>query len=259
MNGTSPHPRPAGWLAIGIFLLAGAFMATIAGITLILPGTFLDRMWALNKTGHAGLVSMGKTVGFLFPVLGLALAAAGIGWLKKRYWGWFLAVLLIGGNALGDLPSGSRLVSQPAWLLFSPQCQLAKCTVLHDHIRSVSLSHNDWLVRNRFERIACESGGIKSIAFDSEAHPSPAVMNLSVKREFQAQISILQAPSAIRPCAGPAGRVVFVVVSDDSHFRLLDHLPVRPHLFPRRQCSSEPMGRRGDCIRYGAVPECHHS
>jgi hypothetical protein len=78
-------------------------MATIAGLTLILPGTFLDRMWVLNKTGHSGLISMGKAVGLLFPVLGLALAAAGTGWLKKRYWGWFLAVLLIGGNALGDL------------------------------------------------------------------------------------------------------------------------------------------------------------
>jgi hypothetical protein len=103
MNPATPQPRLFGWLAIGIFLLAGAAMATIAGITLIMPGTFLDRMWALNKAGHAGLASMGKTVGFLFPVLGLALAAAGIGWLKRRYWGWFLAVLLIGGNALGDL------------------------------------------------------------------------------------------------------------------------------------------------------------
>jgi len=103
MNPPTPHARPAGSLAIGIFLLAGAVTATIAGITLISPGTFLDRMWTLNKTGHAGLASLGKSVGFLFPVLGLALAAAGIGWLKRRYWGWRLAVLLIGGNALGDL------------------------------------------------------------------------------------------------------------------------------------------------------------
>jgi len=103
MNQPDAHPRPTGWLAIGIFLLAGAVTATLAGITLILPGTFLDRMWVLNKTGHAGLVSIGKAVGLMFPVLGLALAAAGIGWLKRRYWGWLLAVLLIGGNALGDL------------------------------------------------------------------------------------------------------------------------------------------------------------
>lgn len=103
MNELGKHQRPKGWIAIGIFLLAGGAMASIAGITLIKPGTFLDRMWVLNPTGHAGLMPLRKTVGPLFPVLALALAAAGIGWLKNRYWGWFLAVLLIGGNALGDV------------------------------------------------------------------------------------------------------------------------------------------------------------
>lgn len=102
------NSRPRGWLAIGIFLLWGAAMATFAGITLIFPGTFLDRAWAINPTGHAGLKALGPWVGFLFPVLGLALALAGIGWLKRRRWGWMLGVLLIAGNAAGDL---ARLVS----------------------------------------------------------------------------------------------------------------------------------------------------
>jgi hypothetical protein len=106
------NPRPRGWLAIGIFLLWGAAMATFAGITLIFPGTFLDRAWAINPTGHAGLTALGRGVGFLFPLLGLTLAAAGIGWLKRRRWGWMLATLLIGGNAVGDLV---RLVSG-AWV-----------------------------------------------------------------------------------------------------------------------------------------------
>lgn len=87
-------------------------MATFAGITLIFPGTFLDRAWAINPTGHAGLRALGRWVGFLFPLLGLTLAAAGIGWLQSRRWGWMLAVLLIGANAIGDL---ARLVSG-AWL-----------------------------------------------------------------------------------------------------------------------------------------------
>jgi len=87
-------------------------MATFAGITLIFPGTFLDRAWVLNPAGHAGLAALGRWVGFLFPLLGLTLAAAGIGWLKRRRWGWMLAVLLIGGNAIGDL---ARLVSG-AWV-----------------------------------------------------------------------------------------------------------------------------------------------
>jgi hypothetical protein len=78
-------------------------MATLAGITLICPGTLLDRAWALNPVGHAGLTARGRWVGFLFPLLGLTLAAAGIGWLKCRRWGWMLAILLIGGNAAGDL------------------------------------------------------------------------------------------------------------------------------------------------------------
>jgi hypothetical protein len=106
------NPRPRGWLAIGIFLLWGAVMATFAGITLIFPGTFLDRAWTLNPVGHAGLTALGPWVGFLFPLLGLTLAAAGIGWLKRRHWGWILAILLIGGNAVGDL---ARLVSG-AWV-----------------------------------------------------------------------------------------------------------------------------------------------
>ncbi len=100
---SAPSPRPRGWLAIGIFLIWSAAMATFAGVTLIFPGTLLDRAWALNPVGHAGLTARGRWVGFLFPLLGLTLAAAGIGWLKCRRWGWMLAILLIGGNAAGDL------------------------------------------------------------------------------------------------------------------------------------------------------------
>ncbi|MGH9499705.1 MAG: hypothetical protein ACRD3L_11260 [Terriglobales bacterium] len=106
------NPRPRGWLAIGIFLLWGAAMATFAAVTLIFPGTFLDRAWVLNPKGHAGLTAIGRWAGFLFPLLAMALTAAGIGWLNRRRWGWTLAVLLIATNALGDL---TRLLSG-AWL-----------------------------------------------------------------------------------------------------------------------------------------------
>jgi len=97
------NQKPRGWLAIGIFLLWGATMAALAGFTLIFPGTFLDRAWMLNPKGHAGVIALPRAVAFLFPVLVLMLAAAGVGWLKRRYWGWVLALTLIGGNGLGDL------------------------------------------------------------------------------------------------------------------------------------------------------------
>jgi hypothetical protein len=95
--------RPGGFLAIGLFLLFGAVTATVAGVSLLVPGTWLDPMWQLNPTAHAQLAPMGRTIGILFPLLGVALACAGIGWLKGRFWGWLLAVLLIGMNLLGDL------------------------------------------------------------------------------------------------------------------------------------------------------------
>jgi hypothetical protein len=95
--------RPRGWSAIGIFLLFGAAMATLAGITLIFPGTVLDRAWVLNQRGHAGLLAAPRILGYAFPVLAAALLAAGIGWLNRHYWGWVLAATLISVNMLGDL------------------------------------------------------------------------------------------------------------------------------------------------------------
>jgi hypothetical protein len=127
MNDSTKQQRPSGWLALGIFFIWGAAMASIAGVTLIAPGTLLDRMWVLNPRGHAVLITLGKPVGFLFLLLALALAAAGVGWLKRRYWGWLLALLLIGGNALGDL---IRLVSG-AWLEGAVGVAIAGALVLY--------------------------------------------------------------------------------------------------------------------------------
>lgn len=121
------NPRPRGWLAIGVFLLWGATMATFAGMTLIFPGTFLDRAWVINPTGHAGLTALGRWVGFMFPVLGFTLAAAGIGWLKRRRWAWMLAVVLIAGNAVGDLV---RLASG-AWVEGAVGVLLAGALVIY--------------------------------------------------------------------------------------------------------------------------------
>ena len=104
--------KPPGWFAIGIFLLWGAAMATLAGVTLTFPGTALDRVWTLNPGGHQGLVILGRWAGLLFFPLGIALALAGFGWLKGRRWGWILAVAIIGINASAD---AIRLVSG-AWL-----------------------------------------------------------------------------------------------------------------------------------------------
>ena len=96
-------PVPPGFSAIGLFLFFGAMMASLAAITLLWRGTSLDRLWILNPTAHKELAPYGSTVGILFLLLGTALATAGIGWFRRRLWGWRLAVAIIATQILGDV------------------------------------------------------------------------------------------------------------------------------------------------------------
>jgi hypothetical protein len=94
--------RPRGFMVIGAFFVFGAAMSAYAAATLLLPGTFLDVLWELNKAGHSGLVVLGKGAAFLFTILSSLLAAAAVGWFRRRYWGWVLGVAIIALNATGD-------------------------------------------------------------------------------------------------------------------------------------------------------------
>ena len=94
-----------GITAVCIFLFFGAIMASLAGTTLIWRDTVLDKVWALNATAYERLAPLGRIVGILFLLLGAALATAGVGWFKRRLWGWRLAVGVILTQALGDLVS----------------------------------------------------------------------------------------------------------------------------------------------------------
>ena len=78
-------------------------MAAFAGTTLVFPGTILDRVWGLNPTAHRQLAAVGRIAGMLFLLLSVSMAVAGTGWLRRRYWGWCLAVLIIATQVLGDL------------------------------------------------------------------------------------------------------------------------------------------------------------
>jgi hypothetical protein len=92
-----------GLKAVGIFLFVGAVMASLAGITLAWRGTALDRIWTLNPRAYSELAPLGKPIGLLFLSLAAVLAIAATGWLKRRRWGWQLAVVIIGMQALGDI------------------------------------------------------------------------------------------------------------------------------------------------------------
>ena len=96
-------PKPRGFTAIGVFLFFGAVMASLAASTLLRRGTPLDRLWSLNPTAYNELAPLGGIVGILFLVLASTLITAGIGWFRRRLWGWRLAVVIIATQVIGDV------------------------------------------------------------------------------------------------------------------------------------------------------------
>ena len=117
---------------MGIFLLFGATMAALAGVSLIFPGHSLDAMWRLNPKAHAQMAPLGKPIGLAMLLLSLLMLSATIGWFRRRRWGWMLAVIIIATQVAGDagnILAGRRLEGLVGvtiaglllwWLLSSP-------------------------------------------------------------------------------------------------------------------------------------------
>ena len=100
-----PLPRsPAnlGFMAIGVFCYFAMTMALYAGFTLLNPGTALDRLWSLNPTAHQDLLMFRKPAGVMFLLIAGMAAITGLGWFRRRIWGWRLAVFGICTQLLGD-------------------------------------------------------------------------------------------------------------------------------------------------------------
>src|SRR4051794_2719485 len=92
--------------ALGIFMFVAAGLALYAAVTLSWPGTELDRLWAVNPVGHAALLSLGRAWGFPFVLLAVAAVIIGWGWLHRRKYAWYGALIGIGMNLVGDIGRG---------------------------------------------------------------------------------------------------------------------------------------------------------
>lgn len=93
---------PRAITAIGVFFVFGAIMAALAGVTLAHPGTALDRMWSLNPQAYRQMAPLGQSVGIAFLLLAASLAIAALGWFRRRFWGWLMAVAILTTQLLGD-------------------------------------------------------------------------------------------------------------------------------------------------------------
>jgi hypothetical protein len=101
-----------GFVPIGVFFVFGATMAAYAAVTLLIPGTFLDALWVLNKQGHDGLAALGRLAALPFIALSPMLVLAAVGWFRRRRWGWVLGITIIAINMAGDL---SQIIVGERW------------------------------------------------------------------------------------------------------------------------------------------------
>lgn len=95
--------RPAGIAALSVFFGFGAAMAGIAAGSLFFPGSFLEPMWKLNPRARTAFEGMGIGAPLLLAVVSLACALACAGLWRRRRWGYWMAVAVLGFNLAGDL------------------------------------------------------------------------------------------------------------------------------------------------------------
>ena len=98
--------RPIGVTLIALFFAFGAVMSGLAAVMLWDPGTVLDRLWSLNPRGHAGFVAMDIAGVVLMVTVCAACATAAIGLWRSAVWGYWMALLMLCVNLIGDLMNG---------------------------------------------------------------------------------------------------------------------------------------------------------
>src|SRR5438128_10112547 len=96
------HQKPLGVLAISVILLVSTAIALTTGVSLAFPGTFLDRIWALNRGAYIEFVTLGRCAGISLVILGLIFAIAAAVLVMRRKWVWWLAGVLFVVNVARD-------------------------------------------------------------------------------------------------------------------------------------------------------------
>jgi len=100
---TLPKNRPfviAGLIALFLFGTAASFLAAVS---LAFPGSFLDPIWRLNPHARAGFNSVGSWAIVLMSAACVACGFTAIGLWRRSLWGYWLAVLMLVVNLVGEL------------------------------------------------------------------------------------------------------------------------------------------------------------
>ena len=96
-------PRPRAVAALSVFFAAGATISLIAGISLLIPNSFLEPIWRLNPRAYKNLAGLGLWAVLMLSTVSMLCAAAAIRLWRGSRWGYWLAVGLILTNLLGNV------------------------------------------------------------------------------------------------------------------------------------------------------------
>ena len=100
---TKSATRPLGIVALTVLFIFGTIASFVSFVALLFPGSFLKSIWKLNPRAHQGFATMGRWAIVLMCVVCLACALTAVGlWCGAR-WGYWLAVVMLAVNLLGDV------------------------------------------------------------------------------------------------------------------------------------------------------------
>lgn len=95
--------RPAGLTFLAVFFAFGVTMSSLSALLLMFPGTPLDVVWRLNPPAQQGFSRLGFLGLVLMLVVSVACGVAALGIWRLRVWGFIAGLILLLGNAAGDL------------------------------------------------------------------------------------------------------------------------------------------------------------
>ena len=100
---TSPTNRPFGITGLIALFLFGTAASFLSVLSLTFPGSFLDPIWQLNPHARTGFNTMGSWAIVLMSAVCVACVFTAIGLWRGLRWGYWLAVLMLVVNLVGEL------------------------------------------------------------------------------------------------------------------------------------------------------------
>ena len=100
---TKSETRPIGITALSMLFIFGAVASFVSSVSLFFPGSFLDPLWRLNPRALRGFTIIGDWAIILMCAVCVACASAAVGLWRGARWGYWLALVLLAINLLGDV------------------------------------------------------------------------------------------------------------------------------------------------------------